>query len=76
MLWLTAQPAEAREPDEVAKLLEHIRFATMERVFITERVQPHEHARLQGARRGAGGQLLWRWHGEERAARRLVRLAA
>ncbi|EOD11292.1 hypothetical protein EMIHUDRAFT_214578 [Emiliania huxleyi CCMP1516] len=42
MLWLSAQPAEAREPDEVAKLLEHIRFATMERAFITERVQPHE----------------------------------
>ncbi|EOD11141.1 hypothetical protein EMIHUDRAFT_214981 [Emiliania huxleyi CCMP1516] len=42
MLWLAAQPAEAREPDEVAKLLEHIRFATMERAFITARVQPHE----------------------------------
>ena len=42
MLWLTAQPAEAREPDEVAKLLEHIRFATIRRAFITERVQPHE----------------------------------
>jgi len=42
MLWLAAQPAEAREPDEVAKLLEHIRFATMERAFITQRVQPHE----------------------------------